>query len=43
MWLLLMALKKNWEGITLFDKGALIITDANRSLKQVVELAYIKF
>jgi len=35
--------KKNWEGITLFNKGALVITDANRSTKQVTVLAYIAF
>ena len=35
--------KKNWEGITLFNKGALIITDANRSTKQLAELAYVEF
>ncbi len=35
--------KSNWEGITLFDKGALIITDANRSEKQVSRFAYIEF
>jgi hypothetical protein len=35
--------KSNWEGITLFNKGALIITDANRSEKQVSRFAYIEF
>jgi hypothetical protein len=35
--------KNNWEGLTLFNKGALIITDANRSTKQVSLLAYIEF
>ncbi len=35
--------KRNWEGITLFNKGALIITDANRSEKQVSRFAYIEF
>jgi hypothetical protein len=35
--------KNNWEGLTLFNKGALIITDANRSAKQVSILAYIEF
>ncbi|MFD0752047.1 hypothetical protein ACFQZS_17970 [Mucilaginibacter calamicampi] len=35
--------KKNWEGLTLFNKGALIITDANRSTKQVTVLAYVAF
>lgn len=35
--------KDNWEGITLFKKGALIITDANRSTKQLSSFAYIEF
>jgi hypothetical protein len=35
--------KDNWEGITLFNKGALIITDANRSAKQLSSFAYIEF
>lgn len=35
--------KNDWEGITLFKKGALVITDANRSTKQVTRLAYIAF
>lgn len=35
--------KNNWEGITLFSKGALIITDANRSTKQLSNFAYIEF
>lgn len=35
--------KNNWEGITLFNKGALIITDANRSTKQLSSFAYIEF
>ncbi len=35
--------KNNWEGLTLFDNGALIITDANRSNKQASILAYIEF
>jgi hypothetical protein len=35
--------KNNWEGLALFNKGALIITDANRSTKQVSLLAYIEF
>lgn len=35
--------KNNWEGLTLFNKGALIVTDANRSSKQVSILAYIEF
>ena len=33
----------NWEGITLFKKGALIITDANRSSKQLTTFGYIEF
>ena len=35
--------RNNWEGITLFKKGALVITDANRSTKQVTQLAYVEF
>ena len=35
--------KNNWEGITLFKKGALVITDANRSNKQLSTFAYIEF
>lgn len=35
--------KNNWEGITLFKKGALIITDANRSNKQLSTFGYIEF
>lgn len=35
--------KNNWEGLTLFNKGALIITDANRNTKQVSILTYIEF
>ena len=34
---------KNWEGIILFNKGALIITDANRSKKQSTILSYLDF
>ncbi len=34
---------KNWEGLTLFKNGALVITDANRSAKQVTTMAYIEF
>lgn len=34
---------KNWEGFILFNKGALIVTDANRSVKQQTVLAYLKF
>ena len=35
--------KNNWEGITLFKKGALVITDANRSNKQLSTFGYIEF
>lgn len=35
--------KNNWEGITLFRKGALVITDANRSKKQLSTFAYFDF
>lgn len=35
--------KDNWEGMVLFGKGALIITDANRSAIQVTRFAYIEF
>lgn len=35
--------KNNWEGIALFKKGALIVTDANRSSKQVCRLVYLNF
>eukprot|EP01132_Coremiostelium_polycephalum_P012762 gene12762-15605_t len=35
--------KNNWEGLSLFRNGALIISDANRSKKQVTTLAYIEF
>ncbi|MGY3214284.1 hypothetical protein [Mucilaginibacter sp. HD30] len=35
--------RHNWEGITLFKKGALVIADANRSTKQVTQLAYVAF
>lgn len=35
--------KNDWEGITLFKKGALVIADANRSTKQVTRLAYVEF
>ncbi|HEY8929107.1 MAG TPA: hypothetical protein VIM55_07950 [Mucilaginibacter sp.] len=37
------AFKNNWEGIALFRKGALVITDANRSGKQLTTFAYIEF
>lgn len=36
-------LKLNWEGIVLYRKGALVVTDANGSKKQVTALAYIDF
>ena len=35
--------KNNWEGITLYRKGALIITDANRSYRQLSTFGYIAF
>jgi len=35
--------KNNWEGLTLYRKGALVITDANDSKKQATVLAYIEF
>ncbi|MFC0516859.1 hypothetical protein ACFFGT_21810 [Mucilaginibacter angelicae] len=35
--------KNNWEGIALYKKGALIVTDANRSSKQVCRLVYVDF
>lgn len=35
--------KNNWEGIALFKKGALVVTDANRSSKQVCKLVYMDF
>ncbi len=35
--------RTDWEGITLFKKGALVIADANRSTKQVTRLAYVEF
>lgn len=35
--------RNDWEGITLFNKGALVIADANRSTKQVTRLAYVEF
>ncbi len=35
--------KKNWEGLTLFKNGALVVADANRSARQVTTLAYIEF
>ena len=35
--------KNNWEGMTLFKHGALIITDANRSPNQLGRFAYVEF
>ncbi len=35
--------KNNWEGLTLFRKGALVVTDANGSKKQNTVLAYVEF
>ena len=35
--------KNNWEGMVLFRKGALVVSDANRSDKQVTTLAYFDF
>lgn len=35
--------KNNWEGIALYKKGALIVTDANRSSKQAERLVYVDF
>jgi hypothetical protein len=35
--------KNNWEGLTLFRKGALVVTDANGSRKQATVLAYVEF
>lgn len=35
--------RSNWEGLTLYRKGALVITDANNSKKQVTILAYLPF
>lgn len=35
--------KNNWEGLTLYRKGVLIITDANGSKKQNTVLAYVEF
>lgn len=37
------AFKNNWEGIVLYRKGALIITDANRSSKQLTTFGYVAF
>jgi len=35
--------RNNWEGLTLYREGALIITDANGSKKQFTVLAYLPF
>ncbi len=35
--------KNNWEGITLFKNGALVVSDANRSTKQITRLVYVEF
>jgi hypothetical protein len=35
--------RNNWEGITLYRKGALIITDANGRKQQDTLLAYVEF
>jgi hypothetical protein len=35
--------RNNWEGLTLYRHGALIVTDANNSKKQVTALAYLPF
>lgn len=35
--------KNNWEGLTLYRKGVLVITDANGSKKQNTVLAYVAF
>lgn len=35
--------KNNWEGLALFRKGALVITDANRSSHQATTFAYVSF
>jgi hypothetical protein len=35
--------RNDWEGIILFDKGALVIADANRNTKQLTRLAYVVF
>ncbi len=35
--------QSNWEGLVLFRKGALVITDANRNKKQVTRLSYLEF
>lgn len=37
------AAKNNWEGLALYKNGALVISDANRSSKQLTTLAYINF
>jgi hypothetical protein len=35
--------ENNWEGLILFEEGALIITDANRSKLQLSTLSYVEF
>jgi len=35
--------KNNWEGISLFRKGVLVISDANRNNRLVTTLAYVAF
>jgi hypothetical protein len=35
--------ENNWEGLVLFEKGAFIITDANRNKKQLSTFAYLEF
>lgn len=35
--------KNNWEGIALYRDGALLVTDANRSSKQLTTFGYVKF
>jgi hypothetical protein len=37
------AFENNWEGMVLFGKGTLIITDANRNKSQKSTLSYIEF
>jgi hypothetical protein len=37
------AFENNWEGLVLFNKGALIITDANRNKSQLSTLSYVEF
>lgn len=37
------ALKNNWEGIALYRKGALLITDANNNPAQLSTFGYVEF